>query len=58
MHTKLDNKEVLTFMTGATKEKKYGAHSHVHLLFSNFLTIIHSRGQRYVVPLSNITGTK
>ena len=33
--------------------KKYGAHSHVHLLFSNFFTIIHSRGQRYVVPLTS-----
>ena len=33
------------------KEKKYGAHSHVRATARLGEHIIHSRGQRYVVPL-------
>ena len=33
------------------KEKKYGAHSHVRATARFEEHIIHSRGQRYVVPL-------
>ena len=34
------------------KEKKYGAHSHVRATARLEEHIIHSRGQRYVVPLN------
>ena len=34
------------------KRKKYGAHSHVRATARLEERIIHSRGQRYVVPLN------
>ena len=34
------------------KKKKYGAHSHVRATARLEEHIIHSRGQRYVVPLT------
>ena len=35
------------------REKKYGAHSHVRATARLEEHIIHSRGQRYVVPLNH-----
>ena len=40
-------------MAGATKKKKIRSTLACTSSFLTFLTIIHSRGQRYVVPLQN-----
>ena len=44
------------YMIFLEKKKKYGAHSHVRATARLEEHIIHSRGQRYVVPLAQQTG--
>ena len=49
---------VFLFINSYKKEKKYGAHSHVRATARLEEHIIHSRGQRYVVPLTTTTKEK